>query len=740
MEFQESYIEKTLRFFTQERHSPDGCVFMQEIVAFLSELFQFSYVMINEYSQENPKSTQTRALYSLKEGILPNIEYKLEFTPCQNIISTVSLCLYPKDVQLLFPKDKMLIKMGVDCYVGIPILDSAQNKIGFIAILDSKSADCNFIKTIELVLQTVAVKVSQLLERNNFRKKQELQIDELKIANGKAKENELKFRRVFEKSKDAICILKNDKIVNTNQAALKLFGYKYQEQLMEQPCFQVLSLKHQPDGELSFEKLERMTELAFSKGVHTFEYVLKKENGKPIFSEITLTILQDDSEDKQFYAFVRDISVNQWLKDREVSRSKILDKITQNTPLNDLLDFIANSVEKEEDILCSILLSNYDGTRLTIGAAPSFPKFFKDAVPEILIGEGNVSCGTSAFRASRVVSENLQTDPLWEPFKELALKANIHSCWSEPIISSKGIVIGTLAFFKSEPSKPSIYDIEKIEFLAGITSIAIERTNIAKSLILAKEKAEESNRLKSAFLANMSHEIRTPMNGIIGFSDLLKTPKLSFEDQQSYLKIIDKSGKRMLNIINDIIDISKIESGQIVVYKTPTDINELLVNIYTFFEPLAKEKKLSLALMNEQKNHLPILNTDKEKVRAILTNLISNSIKYSSKGTISFGYTLKDEFIEFYVKDEGMGIDDRNHEAIFNRFVRESKADKMAIQGSGLGLPISKAFVNMLGGKIWINSQKGKGASFYFTIPSTSDVSDEINSLDNLATLNEFQA
>lgn len=740
MEFQESYIEKTLRFFTQEMHSPDGAVFMQEIVAFLSELFQFSYVMINEYSQENPTSTKSRALYSLKEGILPNIEYDLEFTPCQNIINTVELCLYPKDVQLLFPKDKMLSDLGVHCYLGIPILDSAQNKIGLIAILDSKSIDRNFIKTIELVLETVVVKVSQLLERNNFELKQELQIDRLKKANDKAEENELKFRKVFEKSKDAICILRNSHIVNVNKAALSLFGYDHQNQIIGYPGLESLSPRLQPDGELSMEKAERMTRLAFSKGVHTFEYVHKSANGKPIYSEITLTVLNDQPKDKLFYALIRDISENQLLKDREVSRTKILDKITQNTPLNELLDFIVYTVEKEEELLCSILLTNDEGTNLTIGAAPSFPDYFNKAVEGTLVGEDSGSCGTCAYRGSRVISENLQTDPLWESFKELAIKANLHSCWSEPIINSKGAVIGTFAIYKSQPSKPNIDDIKKIEFLAGITSIAIERTSIAKKLILAKEKAEESNRLKSAFLANMSHEIRTPMNGIIGFSDLLKTPKLSFEDQQSYLKIIDKSGKRMLNIINDIIDISKIESGQIVVYNTPTDIDDLLATIHKFFEPLAKEKNLNLALMKEEKNHPLILFTDKEKVHAIVTNLVNNAIKYSLQGRISLGYTSKGEFIEFYVKDEGMGIDDKNHEAIFNRFVRESNADKMAIQGSGLGLPISKAYVNMLGGIIWIDSQKGKGASFYFTIPITTKVSDEISIVDTAANLNGFQA
>lgn len=730
MEIQESYIEKTLKFFTQEMHSGDATIFMQEIAEFISELFQSSFVMINEYSEDFPNSTRTRAFYSLIEGILPNVEYDLEYTPCQNLIKTVALCLYPKNVQHLFPKDKMLIDMGVECYVGIPVFSSAQNRIGLIAILDSKPKDLNQSKTIEIVLQTASVKVSQLLERNNFKIKQEAQIARLKQANQKAERNELKFRRVFEKSKDAIGIFKNDAIINANNAALTLFGYENQDQIGSNVNLEMLSPKYQPNGELSLDKAKKMIALAFSKGVHTYEFVHKKANDKLIYAEVTITVLQDDLENKLFYALIRDVSENQWLKEREVSRTKILEKITQITPLHELLEYIVHTVEKEEGLLCSVLLVNNAGTNLTIGAAPSFPDYFNKVVEGIPIGEGIGSCGTSAFRGFRVVSDNLNTDPFWEEYRDVALRANLHSCWSEPILDTEGVVIGTFAIYKSKASKPNIYDLEKIEFLAGITSIAIERTNIAKKLILAKEKAEESNRLKSAFLANMSHEIRTPMNGIMGFTTLLKTPMLPFEDQQDYLKIIDISGKRLLHLINDIIDISKIESGQMTVYITQIDINNLLADILKFFEPLAKEKNLNIELIQDNKNRPLLLNTDGKKVHAVFTNLISNSIKYSLEGSISFGYTVKDKFIEFYVKDEGIGIDGKNHEAIFYRFVRDIDADKMAIQGSGLGLPISKAYVTMLGGKIWLNSLKGVGSSFYFTIPTTTEKSDEINRID----------
>jgi signal transduction histidine kinase/CheY-like chemotaxis protein len=232
----------------------------------------------------------------------------------------------------------------------------------------------------------------------------------------------------------------------------------------------------------------------------------------------------------------------------------------------------------------------------------------------------------------------------------------------------------------------------------------------------SKEKAEESDRLKSAFLANMSHEIRTPMNGILGFSDLLKKPNLSGERQKKYIGIIQKSGKRMLNIINDIISISKIESGLMEMNLQESNINEQIEYIYTFFKPEIEGKGMQFSFKSSLPSREAILITDREKVFSILTNLLKNAIKYSEKGSIEFGYIIKGETIEFFVKDTGIGIPEDRQEAIFERFIQADISDKKALQGAGLGLSISKAYVEMLGGKIWMESEVGKGSTFYFTL------------------------
>jgi CheY-like chemotaxis protein/two-component sensor histidine kinase len=215
----------------------------------------------------------------------------------------------------------------------------------------------------------------------------------------------------------------------------------------------------------------------------------------------------------------------------------------------------------------------------------------------------------------------------------------------------------------------------------------------------------------------MSHEIRTPMTGILGFSELLKTQGLTGDQQQEYIRIIQKSGARMLNIINDIIDISKIEAGLIKSQITKSNINEQIEFIYTFFKPETEAKGLKISLNNSLTAKEATIITDREKLYAILTNLVKNAIKYTEEGEIEVGYSKKGETLEFYVKDTGIGIPEDRQAAIFERFVQADIEDTKALQGAGLGLAITKSYVEMLGGKIWVESEERIGSAFYFTLP-----------------------
>jgi PAS domain S-box-containing protein len=265
-----------------------------------------------------------------------------------------------------------------------------------------------------------------------------------------------------------------------------------------------------------------------------------------------------------------------------------------------------------------------------------------------------------------------------------------------------------------------------------------EKEKRAEELIIAKERAEESDRLKSAFLANMSHEIRTPMNGILGFAELLKEPSLTGETQREYISIIEKSGQRMLNILNDIVSLSKIESGLMDVNIKETDINQQIVFIHSFFKLEIERKGIRFLIKKSLNGKKALIQSDSEKIYGILTNIVKNAIKFTRKGTIELGYRLKTKKesseLEFYVKDTGIGIPKDRQKSIFDRFIQADISGEMAYQGAGLGLSISKAYVELLGGKIWVESEEGKGSTFYFTLPyriEPKDWSEKYNENDD---------
>lgn len=301
---------------------------------------------------------------------------------------------------------------------------------------------------------------------------------------------------------------------------------------------------------------------------------------------------------------------------------------------------------------------------------------------------------------------------------------------SGDLIVKEKEALKTMSIFKSEVRviNPDgtirwSYYISRPRIIAGLVcwdgiEVDITEQKIAENeLMIAKEKAEVSSRLKSAFLANMSHEIRTPMNAILGFSELLEQPELSAEKQAKYFEIIKKSGNRLLTVINDIIDISKVESGQVEILISEFTVLEQINEVHGLFNTEAIRKGILLRIKNALPSNEITIKSDNHKINAILVNLVKNAIKYCDEGTIEIGVAKKESIIEFYVKDTGIGIDKNRQSAIFDRFVQADIEDVKALQGSGLGLSISKAYVEMLGGEIWVESEPGKGAVFYFTIP-----------------------
>jgi len=261
------------------------------------------------------------------------------------------------------------------------------------------------------------------------------------------------------------------------------------------------------------------------------------------------------------------------------------------------------------------------------------------------------------------------------------------------------------------------YEKQLLQVYAQTVVNALVRLDNERKLVEAKEKAEESDRLKSAFLANMSHEIRTPMSGILGFLTLLNEPDLSEENKSTYINIVTQSGQRLLETINDIIEVSKIESGAVRLDKNIVNIRELFGFYDGFFRQQADQKGLEFRVVNNLPASIQHIRTDKKKLDSIISNLLKNAVKFTPSGSIILKCDLRENSLLFSIKDTGVGIPRERHKSVFERFVQADISTSRPHEGSGLGLSIVKAYIEMMGGSISMESQPGRGTEFVFDLP-----------------------
>ncbi len=286
--------------------------------------------------------------------------------------------------------------------------------------------------------------------------------------------------------------------------------------------------------------------------------------------------------------------------------------------------------------------------------------------------------------------------------------------WEGEILNKKKN--GDLFWVKTVIS-PIVNSKAAITNFVSIQEDISERKKMLEELVSAKEKAEESDRLKTEFLNNMSHEIRTPMNGIIGFSDMLDEPGLSDERRKYYSKIVQNSSHQLLRIIDDLLEISTLETKQEKSYETEFSLNDFLMELFSIFDLKSKERNIPLYLKKGFHDDQSYIISDKTRLNKIVSNLLENALKFTNEGFVEFGYFIENERLKLYVKDTGIGISPKNHQIIFDRFSQEDKEISSKHGGLGLGLSISKENAHLLGGDISLESKKGQGSVFYVTLP-----------------------
>jgi PAS domain S-box-containing protein len=528
------------------------------------------------------------------------------------------------------------------------------------------------------------------------------------------RKSEEKYRKIFENIQDIFYQTDVEgRILEISPSIERYSGYKPEE----------LIGKRVEDVYLDPADRTELLKVLSSKGeVEDYIVKLKTKTGKEIFTSANIHILLDtDGKVIGVEGSLRDVSeriiAEAKLKENEMLlRRQNEEYAALNQELrwrNEQMQMINKELQQASDIFMNIRTGlhiyhlediNDDSSLRMIGVNPAGERLMGISARDIL---GNT------------IDENfpaLREKGIPQAYAEV-VRTKVAKQFDELLYSDDRVMEGVFTF----NAFPLPDDCVGISF-ENITEQYKAREVIIESnikLVEAKEKAEESDRLKSAFLANMSHEIRTPMNGIMGFSMMLADPMLPKETRDSYIRIVNSSCEQLLHIVNDIIDISKIEAGQIDVTESAFDLKILLNEIYTFYSSIAREKGIKLEIdqvISDLKQNSFIIS-DRTKLRQIFDNLLSNSVKFTPSGKIIIRCELRDGFIRFKVEDTGIGIEPDLQNIIFERFRQVESSYTKSYGGTGLGLAITKAYVEKLGGRISVRSEFGKGSVFTFKLP-----------------------
>jgi PAS domain S-box-containing protein len=504
-------------------------------------------------------------------------------------------------------------------------------------------------------------------------------ITERKNAENILRESENKFRKIFEESPFSILMTGKDfGILRANSSFCNLIGYTEEE--LKLFTFRTFTQPEYITGdEVSLLKLIAGEIQAYNTEKR---YICK--NGSVIWGLTSVSIIRNNKDEVQFFlVMIEDIT----------SRKQVLAELDNSVSL------LKATIESTEDGLLVVD---------SVGKIVLYNQKFTDMwrIPKDVLATGEDS-------DALLFVKNELSDP--ETFLE-----NVKHLYSDPDATSFDLLeFNDKRYFErySQPQKINGKSVGRVWSFRDITN----QKKTEADLIAAKEKAEEGDRLKTAFLHNVSHEIRTPMNAIIGFSSLLNEPGLTEQDRRQYIDIIFQSGNQLLSIISDIVDIANVESGQAKINLARINLNSTLKSLYEQFSIHGNSNNTTLSLTTGLSDLNSVIVTDSTKVIQIISNLINNAIKFTKNGNVDFGYTVKGNFIEFFIKDTGIGILPEYHSRIFDRFFQVDSAVSRQYSGTGLGLSICKSYVEMLGGTITVESEQGNGTLFIFTIPYSVD-------------------
>ncbi|WP_315787990.1 PAS domain S-box protein [Fischerella sp. JS2] len=729
------YQEQALRLIVEGTAAKTGDEFFNSCVRYLAEVLQVQYALVTEFNDEPKTKVRTLAFWCCG-NIGDNLEYDLRGTPCQHTLQG-KMCHYPQQVQAAFPEDADLVRMNAESFLGVPLTSSCGEIIGHLAVIDVKPMQPDPGR--ELIMKIFAARAGAELER--------------KQAEAALQQSELKFRTIVEKVNDVLFVINPHGVFTyISPNILNTTGFAPQE--IEGNHF--ASFTHPEDVPKCLDAAQ--TVLATGEGISNTEFRGRRRNGGWVWQTANIVRTQDAQGNFQIVGIARDISDRKQAEEalqRRTQAESLISSISRQfidqdleTAINFTLQAIAQFIDAEHS--CIFECSSDQREFYLIHEWCS-----EDVPPLIDIARGSPVEAFPYFYEPILCGRHRQIScveklPPHLPERKLFASMSFQSLLAVPMLHA-GRVVGFVGAAMIHQTKTwNQEDINLLKLVGEIIAIGRSRHQAEEALRIAKEAAETANRAKSAFLANMSHELRTPLNAILGFSQLMERDTSLNSNQRESLATINRSGEHLLNLINDVLEMSKIEAGHIVCNPEDFDLYLLLQILQEMFQARTQAKHLFLNF--EIAPDLPrYINTDEGKLRQVLINLLGNAVKFTQaggvtlrarlgtgdrgqggqKGNFSSHTSRRDESrlyitphtphlpnpqsLIFEVEDTGRGIAPEEMENLFQPFVQTTSGIQTK-EGTGLGLTISRQFVRLLGGEIHFSSTLGQGSTFSFDI------------------------
>ena len=534
-------------------------------------------------------------------------------------------------------------------------------------------------------------------------------------------------RLVFERSRDAILLLDDGVFIDCNQAAVDMLRANGKDELLSLSPSD-LSPTLQPDGTSSSTKAQQMIAMALERGSHGFEWLAKRRNGSEFPVEVLLTAIPFQ-ERQILYVVWRDISRRKEAE-RELAKSReaedafragqgqVLEMIAQGATLSDVLASLVTLIEAQsEGMICSVLQLSEDGKHIRHGAAPRLPEIYVQAVNGAPIGPKNGSCGTAMYRGQPVIVTDMLTDPLWEDYRELAKLSGLRACWSTPIFTGQGKVLGSFAMYYRYPQAPTGSEARLTEVATHIAGIAIEHERAQNELQHTRSELAHVARVTTMgeLAASIAHEVNQPLGAIVGNADIclswLREKEVDLEQLAEALQDIAGDGHRASQIISRIRSLVKKHVPE----KSPLNLSDVAREVIGLVGQEAQRKQVTIH--SQLGESLPAVEADRVQLQQVLLNLCMNGIEAmhetdANKRQLTVQTVVSDGSVLAVVGDRGMGIEPANAEQLFKPF-HTTKAG-----GLGMGLAISRSIIESFGGKLWAESNAGGGSVFSFSLPA----------------------